>query len=222
MKRIIAGTGLAGFMVCLGVVSTFDSAEAACRRMLADRSWQYVTVCDNYRGGSNYSGALSAGVAAAGIAAELLPGILENLGDVSSGVGDITSNVAPNFNNPLENFLSGTNQHGSQNDGTLNPFNIFNQQPETPAAKKKNAKNEEAPSLFPNIFAPQPTVNVPDVNTPQPTVNVPQVNTPQPTVNVPIIPNIFAPTVSAPQVRTPTPQVRTPTVQAYDPSVPGR
>ncbi len=245
MKRKFAGAGIAGLLLCAGVGFTFETAEAGCRQMLAPNGWQYITVCDGYRGGANYSGAISAGIAAAGIAAELLPGIMDNLGDVTNGVTENLGNAGANFSDPLQNFLSSTNQNtGGQNDGTLNPFNIFRQQPEAAAPKQKNAKQDESPSLFPNIFAPQaPTVNAPHVNTPAPQANAPTVNAPfpnifapqTPTVNNPrantqapstntpqantLIPNIFSPLVNTPAPRVNSPQVRTPAPQVYDPMV---
>jgi hypothetical protein len=207
MNRKFAGFGIAGVVLYIGFGSAFDTAQAACRQMLAPNSWQSITVCDGNRG-SNYSGAISAGVAAAGIALELMPGVLNSLGEVTSGVGDITNGASE----PLQNFLSSTNRNtGGQNDGTLNPFGLFNQQPETaaPANKKKNAKQEEeAPSLF-GFLTPQ--VNTPTVNTRTPNVNAPDA----PTVNTPF-PNIFAPQVNAPTPRTNRPNVnaRTPNVNA--------
>ncbi len=215
MNRKFAGAGVAGviFHICLG--ATFDTAQATCRQMLAPNGWQYITVCSNNRG-SNYSGAISAGVAAAGIALELLPDVLNGLSDVTSGVGDITSGASE----PLQNFLSSTNRNtGGQNDGTLNPFGLFNQQPEAaaPANKKKNAKQEEeAPSLF-GFLTPQ--VNTPTVNTRTPNVNArtPTVNTPD--INVPVFPNIFAPQVNTPAPRTNTPNIRITSPQVNAPHI---
>lgn len=215
MKREFAGAGVAGIISFIGIGFAIDTAEAACRQILAPNRWQYITVCDSYRSGSDYSGAVAAGVTGAAIALELLPGVLDSVGGITSGVGDITSGVVENFGNaasntadPLQNFLGARNQSsGGLNDGTLNPFGIFNQQPEA-AAKKKNANRDEAPSLFPNIFAPQ--VNTPTVNTPAapavntPTVNANAPNTPENTGS--LFPSIFGPPSppTNPNVRTPT------------------
>jgi hypothetical protein len=211
MKLQNMGASIVGAVVCMSFCVNFNTAEAACRKVLAPNGWQYITVCDGYRGGANYGGAVAAGVAGAAIAIELLPGVLDSVGGITGSVGEVTSGVAGNLggvNEPLQNFLSSTNNNtGGQNNGALNPFNIFNQPEENPA-NKKSAKTDETPSLFPNIFAPQvntpsPTVNTPHVNAPAPQVNVP-------TANVPLIPNIFAPQVNTPAPRINTPQVNTP------------
>ena len=220
MNRKFAGAGIVGVIFYLGFGFAHDSAQAACRQMLAPNGWQYITVCDGNRG-SNYSGAISAGVAAAGIALELMPDVLNSLSDVTSGVGEITSGASE----PLQNFLSSTNRNtGGLNDGTLNPFTIFNQQPETPApaAKKKNNKEEEAPSLF-GFLTPQvetPTVNTrtPNVNARTPNVNASAPNADAPTVNMPF-PNIFAPQANTNAPRTNTPNVRTTTPQVNTPQI---
>jgi hypothetical protein len=217
MNHKFSGAGIAGLVFCFSFGSAFDSAEAACRQILAPNGWQYITVCDGYRGGNNYSGAIAAGVTGAAIAIELLPGVLDSVGGLTDSVGDITSGVVGNLGNtatnaadPLQNFLSSTNRNTSgQNDGTLNPFGIFNPQPEptTPAAKKKNNQNDETPPLF-GFLTPQ--VSTPTVNTPStPTVNTPTVNTnaPNTTENSgSLFPNIFGPPSppTNPNVRTPT------------------
>lgn len=212
MKREFAGTGVAGIISFIGIGFAIDTAEAACRQILAPNRWQYITVCDSYRSGSDYSGAVAAGVTGAAIALELLPGVLDSVGGITSGVGDITSSVVENFGNaasntadPLQNFLGARNQSsGGQNDGTLNPFNFFNQQPEA-AAKKKNANRDEAPSLFPNIFGPPSPPTNPNVRTP--TTNQPSAaNSPLPNIFSPQAPSTNAPRTSTPQVSSSQPQ----------------
>jgi hypothetical protein len=231
MNHKFSGAGIASLVFCFSFGSAFDSAEAACRQILAPNGWQYITVCDGYRGGNNYSGAIAAGVTGAAIAIELLPGVLDSVGGLTDSVGDITSGVVGNLGNtatnaadPLQNFLSSTNRNTSgQNDGTLNPFGIFNPQPEptTPAAKKKNNQNDETPPLFgfltpqvhtPTVPAPTITVRTPSVHTPDPQVHAPA-------VSVPSLPNIFAPQVNVPQPRVRTPQVNAPNVNVRPPVV---
>jgi hypothetical protein len=209
MKIERLGAGIAGIILGIGFgLSLTAPAEAACRQVLAPNRWQYITVCDGNRGGADYSGAIAAGVVAGAIAIELLPGVLGAVGEVTSGVGDVTSGVVNNLGNAgddvLQQYLAGRNQNsGGLNDGTLNPFNAFNQRPEVaaPAAKKKNAKKEdETPSLL-GFLTPAPQVNTPTVN-----ATAPEVNSPSPF-------NIFAPQVNTPTTRVKTPRTNTPTAQ---------
>ncbi len=209
MKLERFAAAIAAAVLGMGFASSFYTpAEAACRQVLAPNRWQYITVCDGNRGGANYSGAIAAGVAAGAIAIELLPGVLGTVEQVTSGVGDVTSGVVNNLGNTkddlLQQYLSGRNQNsGGLNDGTLNPFNVFNQRPEVaaPAAKKKNAKKEdETPSLL-GFLTPAPQVNTPTVN-----ATAPEVNAPSPF-------NIFAPQVNTPTTRVKTPRTNTPTAQ---------
>jgi hypothetical protein len=219
VKRKGISAGIAGVMVCIGFGSAFDPAEAACRQVLAPNGWQRITVCNN-QSGANYSGAIAAGVAGAAIALELLPDVLNSVGDITSGVtagvGDVTSGVVSNF---------GDAAASATNASSLNPFNFFNQQPEAaaPAAKKKNSKQDDAtPSLFglfsatpqvnvraPNVNTPQVNIRTPDVNAPQVNIRTPNVNTPTPQVNV------RPPNVNSPQVNIRTPQVNAPDIDSY-------
>jgi hypothetical protein len=219
MKRQGIGVGITGIIFCIGFGSVFDAADAACRQVLAPNGWQRITVCNN-QGGTNYSGAVAAGVAGAAQALEVLPDVLNTFGNVTSGVGDLTSGVVSGLGDATANV---TAPLGDANASGLNPFNLFNQQPDSTAApaKKKNSKTEnETPSLF-GLFpsTPQvnaPTTNAPTVNAATPRVNSPRANTPEPQVNIfaPLI-NTATPRTNTPVVNTPAPQVNTPHIDAY-------
>ena len=230
MKRGLSA-GIAGVILHISFGFTFDTAQAACRQVLAPNGWQYVTVCDGYRSNNNYGAAASAAVAGAAIAIELLPGLMDSVSGLTSGVGDLTSGVVDNLGNtasnaadPLQNFLSSTSRNtGGQNDGVLSPFSIFTPQTSrptvnarTPNVNAPSAVTTDAPtvpdnsvSLFPNIFGPPSPPTNPNVRTPN--VNQPSAaNTPFPNIFSPQAPT--APNANAPRTGTPQANVRQPTV----------
>jgi hypothetical protein len=130
MNQRVLGVAFAAFAITSSHVLLFASpAEAACRQVLAPNRWQYITVCDGYRGGADYSGAVAAGITAGVMALELLPGVLGTVGDVTSGVGDLTAGAANSLSNAASNATAPLQETPS-----LNPFNIFGSQPDVPCS----------------------------------------------------------------------------------------
>lgn len=240
MPRERMGAGIAGVVFCLLAGAGLDSANAACRQMLAPNGWQYVTVCDGYRSNNNYGAAAAAAVTGAAIAIEVLPGLLDSVGGITSSVGDLTSgavenlgNTASNAADPLQNFLSSTNRDtGGQNNGNLNPFSIFapqTSQPTPPTVRAPNVNTPNEPTVtvsIPNIFAPAPPANpnvrAPNVNTPSPVnADAPTVFNPFPNIfgppSPPVNPNVRTPRTNTPQVTARQPSVSTPHVNSAQP-----
>jgi len=222
-------SGLAGFVAFVSLAAA-TPADAACRQMLAPNGWQYVTVCDSYRGGNNYGATAAAALTGAAIAIEMLPGIMDGVNGVTSGVVENLGNTASNSAEPLQNFLSSRNQNtGGLNDGSLNPFAIFSApqvtQPTAPNVRTPVVNAPSAPQvnvIIPNIFAPSPAtpeVRTPSVHTPNtPAVNTPVVNAPFPNIFAnPTAPNVQTPRTNAPQASVRQPTVTTPTVNSSQP-----
>lgn len=129
MNKYFIGAAFAAVVVVVGQVFFLSNpAEAACRQVLAPNRWQYITVCDGYRGSSpNYSGAIAAGVVAGAIALEVLPDLLGTVGSVAGIVGDVTSGTVDTFGSTANNVTAPLNSAT-----TINPFNIFGAQNDVP------------------------------------------------------------------------------------------
>jgi hypothetical protein len=126
-------------------------ASARCARVLG-AGWQYHTECNNTGGGggggTDYSGAIGAGIGLGVMAIEMLPGLLNTVGEVAGGVADLGSGVV----NGVGDAAGGVMQAGASATDSLadtgatsfNTFIIFAPQRDVPcteADRKRGCRN---------------------------------------------------------------------------------
>ncbi len=150
--RIIATAALGLFLSALpeGVPSDAYACDFGCKpaapRYSGGGGGSYRTYSGGGGGGGSgdYSSMIGAGIGLGLVAIELLPGLLDTVGNVAGGVADIGSGVVSgvgDVGSGLTNIAAPMADTGAT---SFNPFNIFQQTPDVPCNendRKRGCRN---------------------------------------------------------------------------------